>query len=64
MPDGIMLTPGGGEHIQGGGVDVSVKTVMPDGAFAATFEVVVPPGYDVGTHIHTDGRNLLRRHRP
>ena len=48
---GIMLPPGGGDKIVGGGVNATVKARTGE-AFASTFEVCVPPGYDVGAHLH------------
>jgi uncharacterized RmlC-like cupin family protein len=59
MSDGIIFTRSGGQRIDLGGVSVTVKTVMNDGAFAASFELVIPPGYDVGAHVHTDGAEMF-----
>lgn len=36
----------------GGGLDTTVKVGSDREPFASTFEVVVPPGYDVGAHVH------------
>jgi quercetin dioxygenase-like cupin family protein len=58
MTMGVMLEPGEGEKIQGGGLDVSVKVTDPP-AFASTFEVVVPPGFDVGAHVHGHGQEVF-----
>jgi oxalate decarboxylase/phosphoglucose isomerase-like protein (cupin superfamily) len=54
-----MLAPGAGRRILGGGLDAVVKTTMGEGAFTATFEVVVPPGYDVGAHLHAHGQEIF-----
>lgn len=59
MTDAITLQPGGGRHILGGGLDATVKTVGSQGAFTSTFEVVVPPGYDVGAHVHRHGQEMF-----
>lgn len=47
-----MLPPNGGLHIDGGSIHAVLKASMSDSAYAATFEVVVPPGFDVGAHLH------------
>ncbi len=55
----IMLPPGAGRRIVGHGIDATVKATMGEGAFAATFEVVVPPRYDVGAHVHGEGAEIF-----
>ena len=53
-----MLPPGAGRLIKGGGLHATLK--VPGGtAVTSTFEVVVPPGYDVGAHVHTTGEELF-----
>lgn len=59
MTNGIMLPPNGGLHIDGGGIHVVLKASMSDSAYAATFEVVVPPGYDVGAHVHARSQEMF-----
>lgn len=55
---GHMLAPGEGRVIAGGGLHATLK--VPGGvALASTFEVLVPPGYDVGAHVHTRGEELF-----
>ena len=54
-----MLAAGEGERIAGGGIDVSVKATMEESAFASTFEVIVPPKYDVGAHVHAEGNEIF-----
>lgn len=56
---GIMLGPSEGQRIRGGGVDATVKVAMGEPAFASTFEVRVPPGYDVGAHVHAQGQEIF-----
>src|SRR5205823_5607997 len=46
-----MLPPGAGRLIAGGGLQATLKVPGGDPAFASTFEVVVPPGFDVGAHV-------------
>jgi quercetin dioxygenase-like cupin family protein len=59
MSMGIMLGPGEGTKIKGGGLDVSVKVTMDEPAFTSTFEVIVPPGFDVGAHVHSHGQEVF-----
>ena len=56
---GIMLDSGDGEHIFGGAIDVTVKVTMADDAFASTFEIRLPAGYDVGAHVHAQGEEVF-----
>jgi quercetin dioxygenase-like cupin family protein len=59
MSDGLALGPGGGRRIRGGGIEATVKITGSDGALTSTFEVVVPPGYDVGAHVHRHGQEIF-----
>ena len=54
-----MLGPGEGQRIRGGSLDVVLKVPGSATAFASTFTVTVPPGYDVGAHVHTAGQELF-----
>src|SRR5438132_880048 len=54
-----MLTPGAGRVIAGGGLHATLKVPGGDPAVASTFEVVVPPGFDVGAHVHRAGQELF-----
>lgn len=56
---GVMLEPGEGHRISGGGLDVTVKVAGDHPAFASTFEVTVPPGFDVGAHVHGHGQEVF-----
>jgi|SRR5581483_204598 len=58
MTDGVVLPPGAGRRIAGGGLDATVK-VGSDLAPFSTFEVVLPPGYDVGAHVHAHGEEFF-----
>ena len=55
----VMLAGGGGRRIVGGGVDATVKVTMDEAAFASTFEMRIPPGYDVGAHVHSQGEEIF-----
>lgn len=59
VTDGLMLGPADGHRIKGGGLDATLKVAGSQGAFASTFEVRVPPGYDVGAHAHTEGEEIF-----
>lgn len=60
LAEGVMLEPGAGERIAGKGLDVTVKaTGERDAATTSSFEVVIPPGYDVGAHVHAHGEEVF-----
>lgn len=59
MTMGVMLEPGEGRRIVGGSLDATVKVAGEHHPFAATFEVIVPPGYDVGAHVHSHGQEVF-----
>jgi len=54
-----MLPPGAGRLIAGGGLQATLKVPGGNPALASTFEVVVPPGFDVGAHVHSAGQELF-----
>lgn len=56
---GIQLAPGDGHRIVGGGIDATLKVGVDHTPFASTFEVIVPPGYDVGAHVHSEGQEIF-----
>ena len=57
--DGIMLPPGAGRVIAGGGVHATLKVAGGATALTSTFEMVIPPGFDVGAHVHSVGEELF-----
>jgi len=59
MLEGLMLPPGAGRLIAGGGLQATLKVPGGNPALASTFEVVVPPGFDVGAHVHSTGQELF-----
>jgi quercetin dioxygenase-like cupin family protein len=59
MTDGVMFQPGEGHRIVGGGLDATVKVASDYPALTSTFEVVIPPGYDVGAHVHSEGEEIF-----
>jgi oxalate decarboxylase/phosphoglucose isomerase-like protein (cupin superfamily) len=54
-----MLPPGAGRVIAGGGLHATLKVPGGNPAVASTFEVVVPPGFDVGAHVHREAQELF-----
>ena len=60
MPDGVMRLPGEGQRIQGGThLDASVKVTTGYPAKYSSFEMIIPPGYDVGAHVHELGEEIF-----
>lgn len=59
MSEGAMLPPGAGRLIAGGGLHAVLKVAGSPAADVSTFEIAVPPGYDVGAHVHTHGHELF-----
>jgi quercetin dioxygenase-like cupin family protein len=59
MSAGAMLPPGAGRVIAGGGLHATLKVAGGDHALASTLEIVVPPRYDVGAHVHAAGEELF-----
>ncbi|MEU4198690.1 cupin domain-containing protein [Streptomyces sp. NPDC026294] len=57
--DGLMLHPGDGDRITIGGLRIEVKVSAKDARLNSAFEVVVPPGFDVGAHRHDHGEELF-----
>src|SRR2546426_12079338 len=54
-----MLPPGHGRVIAGGPLHATLKVAKGDTEAASTFEVVVPPGFDVGAHVHSAAEELF-----
>lgn len=54
-----MLPPGAGRVIAGGGLHATLKVPGGNRAVASTFEIVVPPGFDVGAHVHSAAQELF-----
>lgn len=55
----LMLPPGGGRRIVGGALDATVKMTSDYPALTSSFEMVIPPGYDVGAHVHAQGEEVF-----
>ena len=59
MSEGLMLPPGAGRKIVGGGLDATVKTTTSYPALTSTFEMKIRPGWDVGAHVHSSGEEIF-----
>jgi mannose-6-phosphate isomerase-like protein (cupin superfamily) len=50
--NGLVVPPGQGRKLTTKAQEVIFKATGADGSFASCFEVLVPPGFDVGAHAH------------
>ncbi len=50
--NGLVVPPGQGRKLVTKAQEVTFKVTGADGSAASCFEVVVPPGFDVGAHAH------------
>lgn len=57
--DGLIVPPGQGRKLITKAQEVTFKATGADGSFASTFEVVVPPGFDVGAHVHEGAKEFF-----
>jgi mannose-6-phosphate isomerase-like protein (cupin superfamily) len=56
--DGVIVPPGQGRRLITKAQEVTFKATGAQGSFASTFEVVVPPGFDVGAHLHESSKEF------
>ncbi|MFI5756889.1 cupin domain-containing protein [Streptomyces sp. NPDC051569] len=57
--EGLIVPPGGGTTIRTPAQQVTFKVTGEHARVASSFEVVVPPGFDVGAHRHACGEELF-----
>lgn len=57
--DGLIVPAGQGRRVVTGAQEVTFKVTAAHSRYASSFEVVVPPGFDVGAHVHADGEELF-----
>jgi quercetin dioxygenase-like cupin family protein len=57
--DGLIVPPGQGRTLITKAQQVTFKVTQADGASASLFEVLVPPGFDVGAHTHSRSEELF-----
>ena len=50
--NGLIVPTGQGRKLTTKAQEVTFKVTGADGSFASCFEVVIPPGFDVGAHAH------------
>ena len=56
---GLILPPGGGRRLVTPAQEVTFKATGEQGSSVSVFEVVVPPGFDVGAHVHTQSQEFF-----
>lgn len=56
---GLIVPPGQGRKLTTKAQDVTFKVTGADGSFVSCFEVMVPPGFDVGAHAHPRSQELF-----
>jgi mannose-6-phosphate isomerase-like protein (cupin superfamily) len=57
--EGLLVPPGQGRSISTAAQQVTFKVTGAHSRVASSFEVVVPPGFDVGAHVHTRSEELF-----
>ncbi|OEV00388.1 MULTISPECIES: cupin domain-containing protein [Streptomyces] len=56
---GLVVPPGRGRTLRTAAQQVTFKVTGQHSRAASSFEVVVPPGFDVGAHVHTRSEELF-----
>jgi mannose-6-phosphate isomerase-like protein (cupin superfamily) len=56
---GLVVPPGGGRKLVTRAQEVTFKVTGADGAIMSCFEVMVPPGFDVGAHTHGHSQEMF-----
>jgi oxalate decarboxylase/phosphoglucose isomerase-like protein (cupin superfamily) len=56
---GLIVPPGQGRKLTTKAQDVTFKVTGAHGSLVSCFEVVVPPGFDVGAHTHPHAQELF-----
>lgn len=57
--EGLVVPPGAGTTIRTAAQEVTFKVTGEHSRVSSSFEVVVPPGFDVGAHRHTHSEELF-----
>ncbi|MET7883933.1 cupin domain-containing protein [Streptomyces avermitilis] len=57
--EGLLVPPGHGRVVRTPAQHVTFKVTGAHSRMASSFEVVVPPGFDVGAHVHTRSEELF-----
>jgi quercetin dioxygenase-like cupin family protein len=58
-PDGLLVPKGHGRTLRSPAQEVTFKVTGEHSRAASSFEVVVPPGFDVGAHVHARSEELF-----
>ncbi|MGW1765833.1 cupin domain-containing protein [Streptomyces sp. NPDC002073] len=58
-PDGLLVPAGHGRTLTTPAQEVTFKVTGEHSRVASSFEVVVPPGFDVGAHVHAHSEELF-----
>lgn len=56
---GLIVPPGQGRKLVTKAQEITFKVTEADGSVISTFEVVVPPGFDVGAHVHQHAQEFF-----
>lgn len=56
---GLVVPPGAGRKLTTRAQEVTFKATGEEGSPLSVFEVVVPPGFDVGAHVHRDSQEFF-----
>lgn len=56
---GLIVPPGQGRKLITKAQEVTFKATASQGSAVSIFEVVVPPGFDVGAHVHNDSQEFF-----
>lgn len=56
---GLILPPGQGRKLITKAQEVTFKATEAHGSSISVFEVVVPPGFDVGAHVHGEAQEFF-----
>lgn len=59
VTEGLLVPPGHGRTVVTPAHHVTFKVTGEHSRTASTFEVLVPPGFDVGAHVHTRTEELF-----
>src|SRR5215472_17598998 len=57
--NGVIVPPGQGRKLITKAQEITFKVTGANGSYASCFEVVVPPGFDVGAHIHANAEEFF-----
>ncbi|MYV54801.1 cupin domain-containing protein [Streptomyces sp. SID3212] len=57
--EGLVVPPGGGKTVRTASQEVTFKVTGEHSRVSSSFEVVVPPGFDVGAHRHAHSEELF-----